>query len=186
MKHVHRGRQIIAAYAVLHLIVNGAILVLGWKFNAPLRNRALGTVFHTMLIHQLWRGSRWAQWLHVLYFIGWSFALGAFSIALLRRPHLFALMVAAPMALVFAWLGLMFAFSRAIREFLAHQREHHARLAEQARNRSPEPAIADEAEWDGADEPVRDNTSPCRKCGLALKQFVLLCPECGTRREALI
>lgn len=185
MDHIARGRKIVAAYAIIHLIVMAATIIIGLKIGAPLQKTVMRAVFQTILIHSLWKGSRWAQWMHVL-----SFSVGAVLLVglCIKWPKLPVLLIGAPMAFVFAWLALTFAFSRSIRDFLASQRGDlgMAPAYEPAAGSlaSGSGAAPDQTDWEEDETPSVD-TSPCRKCGISLKNFVLLCPDCGTRREAL-
>ena len=178
---VRRGRALVAAYAVLHLIVMFLLLALSLTHGRPWQRVVVRALTQTALIHSLWKGSRWAQWLHVVGFLATAILMITFAV---RRPRPVVVSVAGVLSTLFLGLAWMFALSRSIRSFLAYQRgefllpEDYERIQSRYRSqtRTPTPETQEELVLD-------ENLVSCRKCGAAMKEFVVVCPECGVRRE---
>ena len=77
---VRRGRWIISRLAALHTAITAVVAVFSYLRGSPVMNVAVRALSQGFLIHSLWKGSRFSQWMHVLGCFSWAvlaIALGA-------------------------------------------------------------------------------------------------------------
>lgn len=179
---VRRGRVIVATYAVLHVLVLLLLLGLSILHGRPWQRVVVRALTQGALVHSLWRGSRWAQWLHVIGFLVSAALMAAFAV---RRPRPVVVTVSGLLATICVGLAWLFAASRSIRAFLAYQRGEILFADDIARLRSRTAALAtaDGAILEQDAHEFPEETVACRKCGTGMKEFVVVCPHCGVRRE---
>ncbi len=175
---IRRGRWIITTYIVLHLAMIGFVLFVALRRPRRMSRLLLRCLSQAVLLHSLWKGSRWAQWLHVLGFV--MLSVGSVMVSL-RRPGQFTPMLGVGLALISSLFAWLFAFSTSVRAFLAYQR---GELAEDGtpmpRGLRPVPVPVPINEADVIPPP---GMVVCTACGTAMKEFVLVCPDCGHRRR---
>lgn len=182
---VRRGRWIVSRLSTLHIALTALIAVFSYLRGSPPINIALRAVSQGFLIHSLWKGSRFSQWMHVLGCFGWAvlaIALGA------KRPSPVMWGICGSIATFWLWLAWLFGFSPSVRAFLASQRGELAEtvdLCEPIEGRAPfdegaapQPIATSEPPWLESDALVA-----CARCDTRMKSFVVVCPACGTRRR---
>lgn len=161
------------------------IAVFSFLRGSPPMSVALRALSQAFLIHSLWKGSRFSQWMHVLGCFGWAvlaIALGA------KRPSPVMWGICGGIAGFWLWLAWLFGFSPSVRAFLAYQRGELAetpdidqpleRPAPVDGEESLQPQTRVESPW-----PESGGLVSCDRCDARMKSFVVVCPTCGARRR---
>lgn len=165
---VRRGRMIVGTIIAVNLMVLVTLLIvmLIWAQPGRLSKTLWRTGGKLLALYGLWRGVRWVHWLYVA---GFLIGAGMFLYVAAKRPEKLPLPIAIPIAVTFAWVGGLLAFSPSVRAFHAWQR----------------------GEWDDLDESIEDEAHvepsdlsaecACQSCGAEVCSDRPTCPYCGAR-----
>ncbi|MCC7418700.1 MAG: hypothetical protein IT428_00320 [Planctomycetaceae bacterium] len=183
---VRRGRRIISRLAALHFVITALIAFFSYRRGSPVTNVVLRALSQGYLIHSLWKGSRFSQWMHVAGCFGWAvlaLALGA------KRPSPVMWCVCGGIATFWLWMAWLLGFSPSVRAFLASQRGELAETADlcepiEGRVRADEGVPSQRLAESEPSWLESDGLVACARCDNRMKSFVVVCPACGTRRRS--